>query len=127
MEGCNNVGIWITTCMRRVVNLLQATATRPRPSSWAPDGPGRSYTFSLTVSPLRSSQGRCTPEILSQNFKPNAYFYVVYKELGKDWDSILTELHDQGFTHRSIVQIRSLYLKVRKLPHLWFNRDIYIF
>ena len=42
----------------------------------------------------------------------------MYKELGKDWDSIMTELHDQGFTHRSIVQIRSLYLKVWKLPHL---------
>ena len=39
----------------------------------------------------------------------------MFKELGKDWESILNELHDQGFTHRNIDQIRSLYFKVRKL------------
>ena len=55
---------------------------------------------------------------------------LVYKELGKDWDSILTELHDQGFTHRSIEHIRSLYYKVRNLHsfvqprHLYFNGKI---
>lgn len=52
---------------------------------------------------------------------------VVFKELGKDWDSILTELHDQGFTHRNKDQIRSLYFKVRKLLPFMVNRDIYIF
>lgn len=31
---------------------------------------------------------------------------------GKDWDQILAELHDQGFTHRKLAHIKSLYFKV---------------
>ena len=51
----------------------------------------------------------------------------MYKELGKDWDSILTELHDQGFTHRSIDQIRSLYFKVRKSLHFYGSTAKFIY
>jgi len=31
---------------------------------------------------------------------------------GRVWEQILAELHDQGFTHRKLTHIKSLYLKV---------------
>lgn len=41
-----------------------------------------------------------------------SFLYVVFKACGKDWESILSELHMQGFTHRTKEHIKSLYSKV---------------
>ena len=43
------------------------------------------------------------------------FFDIAYKAIEKDWETILYDLHDQGFTHRTINHIKSLYLKVSRL------------
>ena len=41
---------------------------------------------------------------------------LAFKRNGKDWETILEELHGQGFTHRTIEHIKSLYYKVGLPP-----------
>jgi hypothetical protein len=89
-------------------------------SIWVPDGAAKKSKSSLTVSTLSCCQSNIKNYSLKIQKCLNIYnlFDLVFKQNGVEWDIIMDELHDQGFTHRTIEHIKSLYYKVSS-----FNRS----
>jgi hypothetical protein len=77
---------------------------------WVPDGAARRFSFSLIVSAHDRSNIKNYSLKIQRGL--NIRLFIAFKENGGEWDTIMYELHDQGFTHRTIEHIKSLYYKV---------------